>query len=233
MAWISHGKNNDDLIDTMQRNGLITSQRVVDAMKQVDRANYVRIPRDAYTDAPASIGFGATISAPHMHAHAAENLLPLCKSGAKVLDVGSGSGYTCAVFYHLVKGEGPNGYGGKVVGIEHVDELVDWSKENLIKDGVGKALEDGDVKVVSGDGRQGLVEDGPYDVIHVGAASPTLPQALVDQLARPGRMFIPIGDERSAQSIWQIDKAIDGSVLKKKMYGVMYVPLTDRDKQRG
>jgi len=230
MAWISHGKNNDDLVETMQRNGLITSQRVVDAMKQVDRAHYIRISRDAYMDAPSSIGFGATISAPHMHAHAAENLLPLCKSGAKVLDVGSGSGYTCAVFYHLVRGEGPAGY-GKVVGMEHIDELVAWSKENMIKDGLGKALEDGNINILSGDGRQGFVQDGPYDVIHVGAASPMLPDALVDQLARPGRMFIPIGDERS-QSVWQIDKTIDGTVLKKEMYGVRYVPLTDRDKQR-
>ena len=88
---------------------------------------------------------------------------------------------------------------------------------------------------------------GPYNAIHVGAAAPTLPAALVDQLACPGRMFIPIGTY--AQYIWQIDKDVDGKVTKEQVMGVsvshsrscvhqstddgyslfpQYVPLTDR-----
>lgn len=77
-------------------------------MKKVDRANYVPAKESAYEDSPQSvpshfnkltnrrIGYGATISAPHMHAHAAENLLsslPSADSGGAILDVGSGSGY--------------------------------------------------------------------------------------------------------------------------------------------
>lgn len=60
---------------------------------------------------------------------------------------------------------------------------------------------------------------GPYDVIHVGAAAPILPDALVDQLSRPGRMFIPIGED--SQAVWQIDKDENGNVTKKHLFGVM------------
>lgn len=69
--------------------------------------------------------------------------------------------------------------------------------------------------------------EGPYDVIHVGAAAPTLPEPLVEQLASPGRMFIPVGTD--IQSILQVDKDEKGNVTKTKLFGVMYVPLTDRN----
>jgi protein-L-isoaspartate(D-aspartate) O-methyltransferase len=59
---------------------------------------------------------------------------------------------------------------------------------------------------------------GPFDAIHVGAAAPTLPQALVDQLARPGRMFIPVGDY--SQDIFQVDKDENGNVKQKKLFAV-------------
>ena len=59
---------------------------------------------------------------------------------------------------------------------------------------------------------------GPYDAIHVGAAAPTLPPSLVDQLARPGRMFIPIGEWD--QNVWQVDKDAEGNVTKKMLFGV-------------
>lgn len=60
---------------------------------------------------------------------------------------------------------------------------------------------------------------GPYDAIHVGAAAPHLPQDLVDQLARPGRMFIPVGEQ--SQAVYQIDKDSSGKVTQKKLFGVM------------
>lgn len=70
------------------------------------------------------------------------------------MDVGSGSGYLAAVLHHLVSP------GGKVVGIDHIPQLVDWSVENLKKDGLGHALETGEVVIVSGDGRLGYAEEG-------------------------------------------------------------------------
>jgi len=224
MAWYSSGSTSAELISNMAKNGLISSSRVINAMKAVDRGNYVLNKRDAYEDSPQPIGHSATISAPHMHAHALENLLPYLNPGSKVLDVGSGSGYLCAVIHKLV---GPN---GKVVGIDHISELVNWSVENLKKDGLGDVVKDGSIVMVTGDGRKGYPKFAPYDAIHVGAAAPHLPQELVDQLASPGRMFIPVGDH--SQAIIQVDKDAQGNVTQKELFGVMYVPLTDEHKQR-
>ncbi|THH12273.1 hypothetical protein EW146_g7771 [Bondarzewia mesenterica] len=184
-------------------------------MRRVDRANYVLYKTDAYLDSPQTIGHGATISAPHMHAYAADCLLPFLRPGARVLDVGSGSGYLSAVFHHLVSSDEKK---GKVVGIEHIPQLVEWSKYNLRTDGLGGALSDGQILMVVGDGRLGYPEGGPYDAIHVGAASPVLPQHLVDQLSRPGRMFIPVGEYM--QTVLQVDKHEDGSVTEKELYDV-------------
>lgn len=225
MAWTCSGNTNGQLIDNLLREGLIQSSRVADAMKKVDRRHYVLDNQDPYKDTPQSIGFGATISAPHMHAHACENLLPyMPKEGERgaVLDVGSGSGYLAAVLHHI----SPS---ASIVGIDHLSGLVDLGKANLAKDGIELGDKEGGVQVVLGDGRKGYTPCAPYKVIHVGAAAPTIPQDLIDQLDRPGRMFIPVGEHN--QDIWQVDKAADGSVNKTKLFGVRYVPLTDAHKQ--
>ncbi|KAG6843530.1 hypothetical protein H0H93_000714, partial [Arthromyces matolae] len=101
--------------------------------------------------------------------------------------------------------------------------------ENLRKDGLGKEVEDGRILMVTGDGREGYEAGGPYDAIHVGAASPTTPPKLIEQLASPGRMFIPVGTY--FQNILHIDKDADGKVTEKEIMGVSYVPLTDLNKQ--
>jgi len=139
------------------------------------------------------------------------------------LDVGSGSGYLTAVLHHLVSP------GGKVVGIDHIPQLVEGSIGNLKKDGLGRALETGEVVLVSGDGRLGYPQEGPYDAIHVGAAAATVPSALIEQLASPGRIFIPVGT--FMQFIEQIDKDVAGNVSRRELMGVRYVLLTDRHKQ--
>lgn len=97
----------------------------------------------------------ATISAPHMHAEATKNLLPFLKPGSRVLDVGSGSGYTAAIFNHLVHSQSSSSAPGLVVGIDHMADLVSWSVENLRKDGLGTAIDNGEIQMVTGDGRKG------------------------------------------------------------------------------
>ncbi|KAJ7290938.1 protein-L-isoaspartate O-methyltransferase [Mycena rebaudengoi] len=236
MAWRCSGKTNRELVENMVKSKIMKSPEA-QAMQAVDRAHYVLDKSAAYDDRPQSVGHGATRSAPHMHAYAVEYLLPFLHPGAKVLDIGSESGYLCAVLHHLVSpaadtAESSGGL-GKVIGIEHVTELVDWSLQNLKRDERTRlALENKQIEVFAGDGRLGKHYThllGPYDAIHVGAAAPTIPESLIAQLARPGRMFIPVGTH--SQCIMQVDKDQDGSVTKEVM-AMSYVPLMDREKQK-
>lgn len=97
MEWRSYGRDNDDLISQLKNYGIIKSEEVEKAMRNVDRGNYCS--RTPYQDSPQPIGFGVTISAPHMHAHALEILKNNIKEGSKVLDVGSG-GWLLYCTYH-------------------------------------------------------------------------------------------------------------------------------------
>ena len=158
-----------------------------------------------------------------MHAAACESLLPFLYPGARVLDVGSGSGYLTHVLSNLVS----NGSEGRVIGVDHIQELVDLATANMRKSEEGKAmLSSGKVKFVKADGRKGWAEGGPYDAIHVGAAATEAHSTLLDQLKAPGRLFIPVGDSY-AQYIWVIDKDENGAIKREKSFGVRYVPLTD------
>ncbi|KAI1169695.1 protein-L-isoaspartate O-methyltransferase-domain-containing protein [Nemania sp. FL0916] len=256
MAWRSSGRCNTSLVDNLWKNGLITQDAVKRAFLAVDRGNYA--PHMPYEDSPQAIGNKATISAPHMHANAAETLLPYLlppttsstsssSIGAagrprRILDIGSGSGYLTHIFAELA------GADAVVVGVEHISALRDLGEANMGKSAGGRELlASGRVRFQLGDGRQGWVdsempgaatnvggvadEDDAqgWDAIHVGAAAAEMHSELVRQLRRPGRMFIPVEDERTHwdQHIWVVDKDEHGKVEKKRLYGVRYVPLTD------
>ncbi|KDE02414.1 protein-L-isoaspartate(D-aspartate) O-methyltransferase [Microbotryum lychnidis-dioicae p1A1 Lamole] len=226
MAWRCSAKSNSGLVDNLLSSGLISSPRVYQAFLQTDRGHFT--PAQPYMDSPQVIGYGATISAPHMHAHAVENLEGLLQPGAGVLDVGCGSGYLIAIFHALV---GPSGL---VVGIDHIPQLTSLARTNLLKaPSTSSALTAGSIKLVPADGRRGapseIFPSEGFDCIHVGAASPVWPTELVKQLKSPGRMFVPIGEDE--QEVFQIDKDRNGEVSSQKLFGVRYVPLTDRDKQ--
>ncbi len=168
-----------------------------------------------------------------MHASAAESLLPFLHPTARVLDIGSGSGYLTHVLAKLVAGtadEDKIQTGGKVIGIDHIQPLVDLATNNMAKSKDGKAmLEKGRVEFACGDGRKGYKEGGPYDAIHVGAAAQSFHSELLDQLKSPGRMFIPVQEQSGFgdQWIWVVDKDKEGNIRKEKRMGVRYVPLTD------
>lgn len=159
-----------------------------------------------------------------MHALACEALLPHLHPGARVLDIGSGSGYLTHVLAELVKP------GGKVVGVDHIQPLVDMALQNTSKSEEGRdLLRNGGIEFVKGDGRKGYAKGAPYDAIHVGAAAKGWQAELETQLRAPGRMFVPVEEQEgdALQYIYVVDKGEDGTVTRRKDIGVRYVPLTD------
>lgn len=158
-----------------------------------------------------------------MHAYALEMLQDKLIPGARVLDVGSGSGYLTACMARLVQP------GGKVIGIEHIPELVQLSIKNISKN--GRSLFDDEIlEIVLGDGRSGYPQNGPYDAIHVGAAAPTRPTTLIEQLKPGGRLVVPVGVDNQKMMIYE-KSADDSEVHERSTLGVRYVPLTDKAKQ--
>lgn len=174
-------------------------------------------------DAPQSIGYEVTISAPHMHIFALELLSDQLKPGSRVLDVGSGSGYLTACFARMI------GESGQVVGVEHQPSLVKLGVKNIRRDEAA-LIDSGRIKIIEGDGRLGCKEFAPYDAIHVGAAAPSTPHELINQLANGGRLIVPVGPVNQTQSLQQFDKDANGVVTEKSLMSVVYVPLTDLKK---
>jgi protein-L-isoaspartate(D-aspartate) O-methyltransferase len=224
MAWFSHGKDNNDLISTLHKNKLLKSTRICEAMKKVDRGDFSS--KSPYADSPQYIGHGATISAPHMHAYALEILEEKLQDGCTALDVGSGSGYLCAVMAYLV------GEKGKVVGIEHIKELVDLSIKNISKHHE-ELLKSNRLLMIHGDGRKGYKQCAPYDCIHVGAAAESnIPPILCEQLKEGGIMVTPVETNKIfGDQIFRIYRKTSGKITHKDLLPVRYVPLTDADKQ--
>lgn len=138
--------SNEELVGRLENNGLVESHsNLRDAFLKTDRALYNRTSEasstqqlkvsenyeyGSYADAPQSIGHKATLSAPYVHAAALQALSPKLVEGAKVLDVGCGSGICCGIMRRMV------GASGKVVGIDVVRSLVELSERNLQEDGL-------------------------------------------------------------------------------------------------
>lgn len=180
--------------------GIVKSPINIEALKKVDRKNYVINTDYAYQDSPQPIGYSATISAPHMHAHVLEDILPPLLKASKdypekplsILDVGCGSGYLTAVFgrmvEHKTKTPGSNVLNkGKVFGIDVIPQLVELSRKNMLKED-GDLFDNGIVQVMTRDGWKGYPEGAPYNAIHVGAAAATFPRDLMNQMALGGVM---------------------------------------------
>ncbi|CDJ51536.1 UPF0202 family protein, putative [Eimeria brunetti] len=155
---------------------------------QVDRGYFVK--QDPYLDSPQPIGFSATISAPHMHAIALDQLADKLNRGSRALDVGSGTGYL-TVCMALMVGAAEEG-GGIAIGMDYIQGLVDLSRKNVAA-AFPQLLQSPNFELIKGDGWAGGPSWGaPYDAIHVGAAAAAVPAALLQQLAAGGKMVIPV-----------------------------------------
>lgn len=161
----------------------IADERVLNAMRRVPRHRFVPgQPLDAaYADRALPVAQGQTISQPYMVARMTELLD--ATPGARVLEVGTGSGYQAAVLLQM---------GARLVTVERHAELADAAQRLL-----SELYRDADCTVIHGDGTLGCEAHAPYDRILVTAGAPDLPATLEQQLADPGRIVIPTGPRDS------------------------------------
>lgn len=204
------------LVEALKSESVIRSRLVEEAFLRIPREHFVpeHLKHYAYIDSPLPIGFGQTISAPHMVAIMTEELG--VQPSDIVLEVGTGSGYQAAILAYIVsKG------GGHVYTIEIVLELSKRAIENFAK--AAPELLDYTTFVV-GDGSKGLELFAPYDKIIVTAAAPTIPEPLVNQLRPGGRLVIPVGN-RWGQVLLVVDKLRTGGVKIRESVPCIFVPL--------
>lgn len=199
--------SNHELIAYLMSTGILKTAALIDAFRSVDRADF--IPQEsigvAYEDYPIPIGWGQTISQPYTVAFMLE-LLQL-EPGQKVLDIGSGSGWTTAL---LSKAVGPN---GDVVGVERVPELVSYGQENLRKYRFDNARIEFAESI-------GWPAGAPFDRVLVSAAGKEVPKALLKQLRPGGVMVIPVEN-----TIVKIQKDDSGKAHEEVFGGFAFVPL--------
>jgi protein-L-isoaspartate(D-aspartate) O-methyltransferase len=166
------------MVEEQLRGRGIRDERVLAAMAKVPREKFVSAEdaAKAYADGPLPIGAGQTVSQPYMVAAMLEKLE--AQPTARVLEVGTGTGYEAAILGELA---------AEVWTIERHGELAEKA-ENILQE-LGYA----NVHVIHGDGSRGLADQAPFDNILVAAAAPHIPQALVEQLAEGGRLVLPVG----------------------------------------
>lgn len=188
----------------------ITDPRVLSAMRRVPRHLFVpeALREDAYLDMPLPIGEGQTISQPYIVALTAQALA--LGETDKVLEIGTGSGYAAAVLAELA---------GEVISIERNRTLAARAREAL------RTLGYANVRVVEGDGTLGYAKEAPYQAISVTASGPRVPPSLLAQLARGGRLLIPVGVHEWAQELVLARRTEDDQIVQKNLGAVRFVPL--------
>ncbi len=179
----------------------ITSQRVIDAFRNVPRHLFIEdgLIYQAYSDYPLPIAEGQTISQPYIVALMTQNLD--LKPDDIMLEIGTGSGYQTAILAELC---------AKVYSVERFGSIA--SKARKLLDGLGYH----NVMIVIGDGTRGYTPKAPYDGIIVTAAAPSVPETLLTQLKDGGRLLIPVGSEHT-QELLKIVR--QGESLKQESLG--------------
>lgn len=204
------------LTDNLIESGILKSAQIIKAFKKIKREDFV-LPKNkdmAEIDAPLPIGYGQTISQPTTVAFMFELLQP--KQGDKILDVGSGSGWTMALLAEIV------GKQGTVYGIERIEELKQFAEINIAKYDFAKK---GAMQIFCADGYKGLLEFAPFDKIIAAAAAESVPEDLLKQLKINGRLVMPIGQQYESQDIIVIDKIGKNNFKEFRHPGFIFVPL--------
>jgi len=190
----------------------IDDPEVARVLRETPRRRF--IPEDLQSQAggdyPLPIGFGATISQPSMVGLMTQ-LLRLSPA-ARVLEIGTGSGFQAAVLAQLA---------GSVYSLEIVPELARRARQTLHELGYHNVV------VIEGDGHAGLPQHAPYDAILLTAAPARIPRALFDQLASPGILVAPVG-EAPRQELVVVEKDAGGQLRRRRVTPVSFVPMKSR-----
>lgn len=199
------------LIDFLIKEGWLKTPRIIEAFRKVKRADFLSNEmRDlAELNEALPIGYGQTISQPLVVAFMLEQLQP--QPGDKILDVGSGSGWTSALLGEIV------GEKGKVIAIEVVSELKEFGRTNVAK---YNFIEKGIVEFICTDGSKGYPKSAPYDKILASARAEKLPPIWKEQIKIGGRIVTPIGS-----SIWLFIKESAAEFKEVEFSGFAFVPL--------
>ena len=221
------------LIENLIQEGWLKSPRIIEAFKKIKRVDFLPAspaggPEDlkdlAELNEALPIGYGQTISQPLVVAFMLELLEP--QPGDKILDIGSGSGWTTALLAEIV------GEKGKVIAIDIIPELVEFGKKNVAK---YNFVEKGIVEFICADGSKGFSKEAPFDKILASASAERLPPAWKEQLKT--RALAKCGDERSSStiggrivtpigsSIWLFIKKSETDFREIEYPGFAFVPL--------
>lgn len=208
MAKPDYRAARERMVERQLRRRNIHDERVLEAMGAVPREAFV--PEDvrvrAYDDGALPIGHRQTISQPWVVAAICQGLS--LRGEERVLEIGTGSGYSAAVLARLAR---------EVHGVERIPELAAGARAALASLGVEN------VEVIVADGSLGLPEAAPFDAIAVHAASPEAPHSLLAQLADGGRLVVPIATD-SADMLTRFER--EGDELRQETIGpCRFVPL--------
>jgi len=198
------------MVERQLRRRGITEPIILDAFRQVPRELFVsdQYAHLAYGDHPLPIEAEQTISQPYIVALMMQ--AAAIKSGDKVLEVGSGSGYAAAVIGRIA---------ARVIGIERQHELVEVARERLERLGYDN------IDILEGDGTKGCPDEAPFDAILAAASGSHVPEPLLGQLAPGGRIVMPIGDPGAVQELVKVTKQEDGILRQENLGAVRFVPL--------
>jgi len=195
------------LIQGMIGYGALRSPRIIDAFRTIDRKYFVpdHFADEIYGDYPLPIGEQQTISQPTTVAFMLELLG--AKEGDRVLDIGSGSGWTTALLAHIV------GERGEVIGLERQKALVEKGRRNI------ELFHFGHVRIEQADDTLGMAGE-QFDAILVSASAPEIPEQLFAQLKPGGTLVIPV-----LNSIYRFTKLSETEIKQEEYPGFVFVPL--------
>ena len=189
----------------------IRDDRVIAAFLKVERHKFIPEAHrnSSYADHPVPIGEGQTISQPYIVALMTECLE--LKGKERVLEIGTGSGYQAAILAELAQ---------EVYSVERFPVLAQQARSVLDE------LSYSNIKIKVDDGTLGWKEEGPFDRIIVTAASSEIPQPLIDQLQKGGKLIMPVG-ETFSQVLTILEKE-DGKLTSRIVCGCVFVPLVGK-----